>query len=309
MAHVSIDPFSRFVMLKATPTADGENTVDATMETIAVTGVPVRLQHDGARHFDNHNIKLLCKKLGIEDHMTTAYHPQSNGAVERSNRVIVNTIRALIGDLDQDWDVLLPSIQLAMNTAKSAATGLTPFQIMFGREPAFSLGTVRQAEMLFSPQEYAAKVASATKKATEQATKLQQEYFQKMKTHFDRHHKDYSFEEGELVLVYFKTKKNKLSVNWRGPYKIKKVLSKVTLEVEHIVSEKTMKVHVERVKLYDDSLLNSDELLQEASKEDREYTIEEVLEHAWLENHWCFKVSWLGYEASEDSWEPEENLT
>jgi transposase InsO family protein len=46
----------------------------------------------------------VCRELGIEKLFTTAYHPQTNGQVERYNRTIVNALREYFRERQSTWD-------------------------------------------------------------------------------------------------------------------------------------------------------------------------------------------------------------
>jgi hypothetical protein len=75
------------------------------------------------------------------------YHPQSNGAVERANRIIFTSIKKCLFDQnkgkwvdeleDQNkgkWVDELPKVVKSHNTSKSGATKFTPFRLLYGAE-------------------------------------------------------------------------------------------------------------------------------------------------------------------------------
>ena len=80
-------------------------------------------------------MKELCTLWNVEKTHTTPYHPQSNGIVERNNRGLGDSLRALLLDKGQDeWDVLLPHLMRAFRSTPHSATGETPNFMMMGRE-------------------------------------------------------------------------------------------------------------------------------------------------------------------------------
>jgi hypothetical protein len=63
------------------------------------------------------------------------YHPQSNGAVERANRLIFSGIKKGLFDQKKGkWVDELLKVIWSHNTTVSRATGFTPFHLLFGTE-------------------------------------------------------------------------------------------------------------------------------------------------------------------------------
>ena len=67
------------------------------------------------------------------------FHPQSNGNIERMHSTLNNLIESSISERNNEWDENLKFINFAINTMKNQTTGLTPFELMFGREPNLTL--------------------------------------------------------------------------------------------------------------------------------------------------------------------------
>ncbi len=66
---------------------------------------------------------------------TSTYHQQTNGACERLNSFIVQTLRMFINDNQDNWDDLLPSVMFAYNTSPATqSTGFSPYFLLFGQE-------------------------------------------------------------------------------------------------------------------------------------------------------------------------------
>ena len=71
-----------------------------------------------------------------------AYHPESQGSIERANRTFKTRLRAIQAQKGvSNWVVLLPELALVINTSTSRALPpkMTPFQAWFGRKPRWNL--------------------------------------------------------------------------------------------------------------------------------------------------------------------------
>jgi transposase InsO family protein len=77
----------------------------------------------------------VCRELGVAKVFTTAYHPQTNGQVERFNRTILNSLRGYIAANQANWDEFTSSITFAYNARVHATTGLAPFELVLSRPP------------------------------------------------------------------------------------------------------------------------------------------------------------------------------
>ena len=67
--------------------------------------------------------------------MASAEHPETNGLVERLNRSLSATLAAFVNVSHMDWDEKLSAKVFAINTAKQKTTEITPFELVYGREP------------------------------------------------------------------------------------------------------------------------------------------------------------------------------
>jgi len=75
----------------------------------------------------------VMKTLGIETVRTTAYHPQTNGQVDRYNRTMATQLRHYVADDPSRLDELLPVITMAYNSQPHLFTGIAPFELVIPR--------------------------------------------------------------------------------------------------------------------------------------------------------------------------------
>ncbi len=91
------------------------------------------LQSDRGTHFVNRVIEDLTEKFRIKHRLSSPYHPQTNGLVERFNQTLCEKLAKLTEETDQ-WNEFVDSVLMAYRTTKHSATGVTPFLLIYGRE-------------------------------------------------------------------------------------------------------------------------------------------------------------------------------
>ena len=77
--------------------------------------------------------------FGIKPKMTTAYHPQGNGMVERVNGTVIEVLSKLVSLNQKDWDDKLPIAIGAYNRAIHSSTGTSPYYLNHGRDPRYPI--------------------------------------------------------------------------------------------------------------------------------------------------------------------------
>jgi hypothetical protein len=70
--------------------------------------------------------------LRIKKVQTTAFHPDSNGGLERSCRVLAEYLQHYVRDDQTDWDEWIPFAVYVYNTSTHTATAFTPFELVYG---------------------------------------------------------------------------------------------------------------------------------------------------------------------------------
>ena len=68
----------------------------------------------------------LFELLGTKLQMSTAAHPETDGQIERVNRVLEDVLRSYATSF-KSWSAFLPLAEFALNNAVHASIGLTPF--------------------------------------------------------------------------------------------------------------------------------------------------------------------------------------
>ena len=76
--------------------------------------------------------EVMCE-LRIEQYASSAYHPESQGALERFHQTLKNMIRTYCLDFEKDWDEGVHLLLFAAREAVQETLGFSPFELVFGR--------------------------------------------------------------------------------------------------------------------------------------------------------------------------------
>jgi transposase InsO family protein len=130
---VFIDVFSGFVILRAIEHESAECVARALLDVIGLIGPPRILQSDQGSSFVNAVINTLTRLTGINHRIASAYHPQTDGKVERAISSTKSLISKMLEGSFDHWPLFLPFVQLSFNNRISSTTGSSPHVLFFGR--------------------------------------------------------------------------------------------------------------------------------------------------------------------------------
>lgn len=121
--------------MEAYPIPNHEATIVARVLTLLFRfSPPEQLHSDQGKQFESTLVSEVCKPGGIAKTQTTPYHPQSDGLVERFNRMLLNMLAIAATDHPFDWESKIRPPCMAYNTNVHPTTGYFPFFLMFRRK-------------------------------------------------------------------------------------------------------------------------------------------------------------------------------
>jgi hypothetical protein len=130
------DELSKYTLAIPIPQQDAETVARAFVEQVILKfGIPQVILTDQGSNFLSELFTNVCKLLKIKKIKTTAYHPETNGALERTHRVLVEYLRCFILEDQSNWDKWITYATFVFNTTPHTSTGYTPHELMFGRKP------------------------------------------------------------------------------------------------------------------------------------------------------------------------------
>ena len=252
-----VDSFTKWA--RAIPIPDKKMTTIAKhlwRHVFSIFGMPNRIHHDQGSEFVNGILKALTEMLLIDDSRTTAYHPQGNPFAERIHQFFGKAISAYVRDDQQNWDEYLDAIILAYNNAIHDTLGVSPAQLMFGRDLR-APGALRIPDGIkeIDHKEFAKRFYEIITKA--QLLVMSRIDQARLKRSLLSNDKPLtSFEEGAEVLLYVPRVKpgkvHKLTPYWTGPFKVnKRGLNDKVYYLENMFGEKVNNpVSLSRLKPY-----------------------------------------------------------
>jgi len=80
-------------------------------------------------------IKELNNLLGIQTKLSTAYHPQTDGQMERINQELEQYLRVFINHRQEQWPNWLGMAEFVYNNKIHTATKISPFKANYGQDP------------------------------------------------------------------------------------------------------------------------------------------------------------------------------
>ena len=93
-------------------------------------GIPAVMTTDRGVQFTSAVWSVLCQRLGIKHVTTTAYHPQSNGMIERFHRQLKDSLRARLASAD--WPSHLPWVLLGLRAAPKEDHNVSAAELLYG---------------------------------------------------------------------------------------------------------------------------------------------------------------------------------
>ncbi|GJV46310.1 reverse transcriptase domain-containing protein [Tanacetum coccineum] len=130
---VAVDYLSKWVKAKALPTNDARVIVKILKSLFARFGTPRAIISDRGTHFCNDQFAKVMLKYGVTHRLATAYHPQTSGQVEVSNRGLKRILERTVGENRASWSDKLDDVLWAFRTTFKTPIGCTPYKLVYGK--------------------------------------------------------------------------------------------------------------------------------------------------------------------------------
>jgi hypothetical protein len=104
--------------------------------------LPTKIISDRDLRFTSHFGRALMKWLGIEQNLSTAFHPQTDGLSKCKNQWVEQYLRLVTSMALEDWAQWLAVVSAIHNNWKNSTTGLSPNQILLGYDITLNPGNM-----------------------------------------------------------------------------------------------------------------------------------------------------------------------
>jgi hypothetical protein len=146
--------------------------------------------------------KALHKLTGVKLKMSTAYHPQTDGGSERTNKTVNQAIRYHVEINQKGWSAQLPRVRFAIMNTVNTSTGFSPFQLKTGRSPRLIPPLLPLTENVMPPETLAREIINRVQLDVQEAqdnllaAKIRQAY------HANTHRApEVVYKAGDLVML------------------------------------------------------------------------------------------------------------
>nr|GEY17894.1 hypothetical protein [Tanacetum cinerariifolium] len=130
---VAVNYLSKWVEAKALPTNDARVVVKFLKSLLSRFGTPKAIISDRGTHFCNDKFSRVMAKYGVTHRLSTAYHPQTSGQVEVTNRRLKRILEIMVGENRALWSDKLEDALWAFRTAYKTSIGCTPYRLVYGK--------------------------------------------------------------------------------------------------------------------------------------------------------------------------------
>lgn len=140
MFLVVVDAYSKWLDVRVMKQATSNTTISAFRSLFAMHGIPELLVSDNGSVFTSMEFKNFLQQNSIRHNTSAPYHPATNGLAERS----VQTFKAFLKkDSEGSLEDRLSQFLFQYRITPHATTGISPAQLLMGRQPRSRLDLVR----------------------------------------------------------------------------------------------------------------------------------------------------------------------
>ena len=210
--------------------------VKALVKFFTFVGLPRSVQSDQGSNFMSGIFQQVMHELGIKQYKSSAYHPESQGALERFHQTLKNMIRSYCFDTEKDWDEGIHLLLFAARESVQESLGFSLFELVFGHTVRGPLKLLKEKflsddDSSLNLLQYVSDFKNRQSKACEAARSNLKSAQTKMKLHYDENAQDRNFEPGDKVLALLPIPGKPLQARYYGPYTVDKKLSDVNYTV------------------------------------------------------------------------------
>lgn len=180
-------------------------------------GLPRVVQSDQGSNFTSGIFQQVMATLGIKQYLASAYHAESQGALERFHQTLKSMLTKFCLENTCDWDEGIPYVLYAIKSAKQESLGYSPYKLLFGRDIRGQLKLLKESWIdehdSVTLSEYVVKMKEKLKSAQQLAKENLVEAQSEMKRQYDKHSVLRSFQPGDKDFRFKQNTKDHLTLS------------------------------------------------------------------------------------------------
>ncbi len=229
--------------------------VKALIKFFTMVGLPRSIQSDQGSNFMSGVFQQVMHELGVKQYKSSAYHPESQGALERFHQTLKNMIRLYCFDTEKDWDEGVHLLLFAVRESVQESLGFSPFELVFGHSVRGPLKLLKEKllcdDSSLNLLQYVIDFKEKLQKVRDIATKNLKDTQDSMTTRYNQESIQRSFVPGDKVLVLLPVTGKPLQAKFHGPYLVEKKIGELNYLVRTPDRRKeTQLCHVNMLKSY-----------------------------------------------------------
>ncbi|CAA7059450.1 unnamed protein product [Microthlaspi erraticum] len=193
-------------------------------EIVRLHGVPASIVSDRDPRFTSEFWRAFQAEMGTKVHLSTAYHPQTDGQSERTIQTLEDLLRMCVLDWGGHWADHLSLVEFAYNNSFQASIGMAPFEALYGRPCRTPLCWTQVGERSM----YGATYVQETTEKVRVVRLNMKEAQDRQKSYADRRRRELEFQVGDRVYLKMamlrgpnrSIAENKLSPRFMGPFPV-----------------------------------------------------------------------------------------
>ena len=247
---VCVDHFSRFVVLVPILDKSAFSVARALVSHLFHTfTTPKVLLSDNGTEFRNELVSEICEHFNIGQTFVVAYHPASNGLVERANRKVLEALRHVVQEFHMTWDEWIPQIASAINSSINASIGESPHFVIYGDDKRLPYDLLLEKPgPVYNVNDYVKVHLSVSQKIFRSVRERLDVSRQMM---VDRQHKNAQPSKivpGDIVFVAESERSSKLEPRFSGPWRVVTMDGGNKIHIRHLLSGVEKTVHTDNCK-------------------------------------------------------------
>ena len=225
MIMVVVDRLSKMVLLapcKLTINAKQAGILLLNM-LLPLLAVPKSIVSDRDVRFTGSCWRQMWEHMGTRLDMSTAYHPQTDGQTERTNRTIQTLVRMYVTERKGEWEDWLQMAAAAYNSTVHESTGKTPAEMNYPGRTIDPLSWALHDRKQAGDNEEAGRMLDSLRAVWSEARARLVAEREKQARHADKRRRPVRYEVGQMVYLsskHLSTVKGKLKERWTGPFVI-----------------------------------------------------------------------------------------